>query len=61
MITNVGSLDRIIRVVLGLAIIAAGVYFSSWYGLIGIILLGTAAVKFCPIYWSIKLSTEDKK
>ncbi|MCB0166669.1 MAG: DUF2892 domain-containing protein, partial [Anaerolineae bacterium] len=34
---NVGSIDRIIRVVLGLVIMALGFYFNSWLGAIGII------------------------
>lgn len=61
MLVNVGSLDRIIRVVLGLGIIAAGLYFSSWFGLIGVVLLATAAIKFCPLYWTVKVSTVEKK
>lgn len=61
MVCNVGNTDRIIRGILGLAVIGAGVYFSSWFGAIGVILLATAAVKFCPIYWSIKMSTAEKK
>lgn len=54
---NVGSLDRIIRIVLGLAIIGAGVYFKSWYGLIGIVPLVTASLRWCPLYLPFGLST----
>lgn len=61
MTCNVGNTDRIIRGVLGLALIGAGVYFSIWLAVVGAILVGTAAVKFCPIYWSIKMSTAEKK
>ncbi|RLA05788.1 MAG: DUF2892 domain-containing protein, partial [Gammaproteobacteria bacterium] len=32
---NIGNTDRIIRGTFGLAIIAAGVYFQSWWGAIG--------------------------
>ncbi len=56
-----GNTDRIIRGVLGLLVIAAGVYFSSWFGLIGVIFIGTAAFKFCPAYLPFKFSTEEKK
>ncbi len=35
--TNVGSLDRTIRILLGLAILAAGFYYQNWFGLIGIV------------------------
>lgn len=54
---NVGSIDRIIRVVLGLVIIALGFYFNSWLGAIGIIPLFTAAVGWCPLYMPFGLST----
>jgi hypothetical protein len=47
---NVGSVDRWARVVLGLVIGAAGLYFKSWFGLIGLVPLGTALVGWCPAY-----------
>ena len=47
---NVGKTDRIIRVILGVVIIGAGVYFQSWWGAIGIIPLATAAIGWCPAY-----------
>jgi len=56
-----GNTDRIIRGILGVGIVGAGVYFSSWFGLIGIIPVGTAIFKFCPLYVPFKISTEEKK
>lgn len=58
---NVGNTDRIIRIILGLAIGAAGVYFKSWWGLVGIIPLATALVRFCPLYPIFRLSTNKKE
>lgn len=58
---NVGSVDRIIRVVLGLVLIGLGVYFSSWWGAIGIIPLATAAIGWCPLYVPFGLSTCSTK
>jgi hypothetical protein len=58
---NVGKTDRAIRVVLGLAIIAAGVYFESWLGAIGIIPLATAAMGWCPLYLPIGFSSCNDK
>jgi len=60
---NMGSLDRIIRVVL--AIIFAVLYFSGTVtGTLGIILLVlggvflvTSLISFCPLYVPFKLST----
>lgn len=61
MTANIGSTDRIIRIVLGLLIIAAGFYFSSWWGALGLILLATAAINWCPIYAPFGISTRGAK
>jgi hypothetical protein len=55
--TNIGSVDRIIRVLIGLAILGAGVAYHSWLGLIGLVPLLTAAVRFCPAYLPLGLTT----
>ena len=54
---NVGAIDRIIRLVLGLVIIAWGVYAENWFGLIGIVPLMTGTLNWCPAYLPLKLST----
>ncbi len=54
---NIGSIDRLIRIILGLIIAIAGVLFDSWWGLIGIIPLATGLFKFCPLYFVFKFST----
>jgi len=55
--TNIGTADRIIRIVIGLAIIAAGIYFKSWWGAIGAIPLITALTGFCGLYVPFGIST----
>ena len=57
---NVGKTDRIIRVILGICIIAAGVYFQSWWGAIGAALILTAAINWCPAYLPFGISTIRK-
>ncbi len=47
---NVGTVDRIVRTVVGLGIIGAGVYFKSWWGAVGAVPLLTAAIGWCPLY-----------
>ena len=47
---NVGGIDRIIRIVLGLTLLGAGYYFKSWFGLIGILPILTGTFRFCPAY-----------
>lgn len=54
---NVGGADRVIRVVLGLGILAAGLYFKSWWGLIGVVPLLTAATRSCPAYLPFGISS----
>ena len=54
---NVGSIDRIIRIILGLGIIGAGIYFQSWFGLVGLVPLFTAVFRWCPIYLPFGISS----
>jgi len=60
---NVGGTDRIIRIIMGVVIILAGVYFKSWWGVVGIVPILTALIKFCPAYIPFGFSTckPDKK
>jgi hypothetical protein len=57
MIHNVGGLDRVARAVVGVAILGAGLYFKSWWGLLGLVPLGTAIFRFCPAYLPFGLSS----
>ena len=34
---NIGTVDRVVRVIVGLVIIGVGIYFRSWWGLIGLL------------------------
>ena len=57
---NVGSPDRVVRVLLGVALIAWAIWGSgAWHmlGWIGAVLVGTAAIGWCPIYRVIGTST----
>jgi hypothetical protein len=64
---NMGILDRILR-----AIVAAILLFLSYFGIIsgvaafvatgiGIILLGTSLLQFCPLYVPFNFSTRNNK
>lgn len=57
---NVGKTDRAIRIILGLCIIAAGIYWHSWLGVIGAIPLVTAALGWCPLYIPLGISSCKK-
>jgi len=54
---NIGTIDKVGRIVAGLAIIGAGIYTQSWWGVIGLVPLGTALVGVCPAYLPFGLST----
>ncbi len=54
---NVGGIDRGIRLVAGLAVVGAGVYFQSWWGAIGLVLIATALMKWCPPYALLGINT----
>lgn len=54
---NIGNVDRILRFIAGIGIVAAGFYFKSWWGLLGIVPLLTATLRFCPPYALLGMST----
>lgn len=54
---NVGQIDKIIRAILGVCIIAAGVYFNSWWGAVGVVPLLIAAIGTCPLYSVLGISS----
>jgi len=64
---NMGSIDKIIRVIL--AIVFSGLFFSGIItGIFGYVLLGLAAIfiltstiRFCPLYLPLGISTCKKK
>jgi|Deesub1362A_J573_1020465.scaffolds.fasta_scaffold00187_60 hypothetical protein len=43
------KLKRIGRLSAGLTIILAGIYFKSWFGLLGLIPVIVAVTGFCPL------------
>lgn len=57
---NVGKTDKSLRIVLGLVILVAGLVTKSWWGLVGLIPLGTAFINWCPLYVPFKISTRRK-
>ncbi len=55
---NVGSADRIVRIVLGLGLVSlAFVGPQSNWGFVGLIPLATAALGSCPLYSLLGMST----
>lgn len=50
MTANVGKVDRIIRILVGLALIAWVVTGGPVWAWIGLVPLATGLLKFCPVY-----------
>ena len=50
MTKNIGGIDRVIRIVIGSALIAWGYTAQNWLGAIGLVPLFTAAIGWCPAY-----------
>ncbi len=54
---NIGTTDKIIRVLVGLAILVLGIALKSWWGVIGVLPVLTAFVGICPAYLPLGIST----
>lgn len=62
MSSNVGLIDRVLRIVLGLALIAValglfGPAYQTVWGWIGLIPLATGLVSWCPAYTLLGITT----
>jgi uncharacterized membrane protein YfcA len=56
--TNVGGIDRILRIVLGIALIALTLTGTiGVWGWIGVVPVLTAAMGFCPLYTVLGFSS----
>lgn len=59
---NVGSTDRLIRLIAGVLLIALAIFAVqgvwAWVlGIVGVVLIGTGALRFCPLYRLLGIST----
>lgn len=56
---NVGYLDSVIRTIIGAIAIVVGLYLDSYWGFLGLILVFSGALSFCPGYRIANFSTMD--
>jgi len=57
---NVGGIDRVVRIVAGVALLSLlflGDGSSRWWGVIGLALLGTGLSGWCPAYLPFGIKT----
>ena len=58
--TNMGSIDRGLRIVVGIVLIAAVFFIEGpmrWWGLVGLVPLVTGLAGSCPAYSILGIST----
>jgi hypothetical protein len=58
---NIGTIDMIVRMLLGVAVLFIGWYFNTWWGLLGLLPLATGLLGWCPAYYFLKRSTLKKE
>jgi hypothetical protein len=54
---NIGGIDRVLRILVGLALIAWALMGGPVWAWIGIVPLATGSISFCPIYPILGLNT----
>jgi hypothetical protein len=63
MSANVGSIDKVLRIVVGLVLIAFAIPLGfpntgwNWVGWIGVVPIATAFMGFCPAYTLLGINT----
>lgn len=57
---NMGKADKSIRLILGVVIILLGLYFQTWWGVVGVIPIVTSFISWCPVYTPFRFSTISK-
>lgn len=60
MAINVGGIDRILRIVVGIALIAFALFSGHEYavwGWVGVVPLATGLIRWCPVYLPFGIKT----
>ncbi len=57
MTKNIGSIDKVLRIELAIAITIVAVYFKSWWGLLALVPLLTGLFSVCPLYLILGVNT----
>lgn len=56
--SNVGGIDKWLRIAVGLAVIALGLFGPiGWWGLLGLVPLATGVLGTCPAYSMLGVNT----
>ncbi|HWQ60527.1 MAG TPA: DUF2892 domain-containing protein [Candidatus Fimivivens sp.] len=58
---NVGHFDRVLRIALGILILSVAIYFESLWGILGLVMIASGTIRFCPVYFPFGISTHREK
>ena len=59
--SNIGKIDRLIRIGAALIISFGGIYFDGLWAILGMVVLLTAIVGWCPVYAVFHRSTTKEQ
>jgi len=58
MTSNVGGMDRVLRIAAGALLLALGAFGPlGWWGLVGLVPLATGLMRWCPAYTLLGVNT----
>jgi hypothetical protein len=58
---NMAIWDRVLRLFVGTLLVAWAVAGGPWWAYLGLVLLGTSAWRFCPIYAALRTGTRQDR
>jgi len=61
MLSNIGKTDRLIRTAVAFVIVFASIYIGGLWAILGIVILLTTIIGWCPIYALFRLSTTKEQ
>lgn len=57
---NVGAIDRLLRIIIGLVIAVWGIFNTSYWGVVGIVIMATGLFGYCLLYSLFGIGTTKK-
>jgi hypothetical protein len=61
MLSNIGKIDRLIRTAASFLIAFGSIYWGVLWTILGLVILLTAIISWCPIYALLQLSTTKEQ
>jgi len=61
MLSNLGKIDRLIRTAASFLIAFGSIYWGVLWAILGLVILFTAIIGWCPIYALLRLSTTKEQ